>query len=246
MPEIKFVDPGRGVHPVDLFTVLATMVHPADEAARKDYVAVQLAANLEKPGLFGDLLRQTERAAPISKAELARLHSLEDTRQRAKEAAHYGGFVAGEILTYIVNTVETRPQDATVRKAIHALGVLLARKKYKNGRPIPASPRSIKQGWYEYWSVSHFWGARLVADSAKPTDFSPGRWDSLRDFLTVAEELRQRGEALVPAGAQKPLLDPRKTWCCPAALRLPRREMIMPGPSPETVNILSNYTNDST
>jgi len=243
--EIDLVDPGRGVHPVDQLTVWATMHYPADERARQEFVAVLLAANLEKEGEFGELVREYERSASLSKADLARLPSLEDTTKRAVEAARYGGYVAGNILLYIVSAAETQPQDATVRRAIHAAGVVLARAKDANGRPIPASPASLKQAWHRFRSVSHFWAEFwIVADETEPTDFDPGRYETLPGFLAAAEEIRRRGEAVVPAGAQWPILDPAKTWRCPPTLRLPQLDLNLPGLVPEALAALKDYTHE--
>ena len=243
--EIQFVNPAREVHPVDLLTVWATIYCPAHERSRRDFFTALLAASLEKPGTFGDLVREHERAWPISKADLARLPSLQDTIQRASNTGSYGGFIAGTILLYITNMAETQPQDATVNKAVHALSVLLARKTDKNSRQIPHSHASIKQAWGRFRSVSHFQAAlRMGVHVGSPAILDPLRWESFPHFLALAEEFRRRGESIVPAGRQISILDPRKTWRCPTTLRLPEYEFNLPGLVPKAIAALDNYAHE--
>ncbi len=130
------------------------------------------------------------------------------------------GLLAGHTLMLTLAKAEAGEKRTSVNAALSDLQPALERRLgWGNGAGIT----ELKAAWQDFRPVAHLWAAReaeIVGD----------RYDPLLvlEWLTVAEELRRRGEALRPPRAKTPVLDPGTTWRMPDELALPSATMKLP------------------
>ena len=74
---------------------------------------------------------------------------------------------------------------------------------------IGAQKRNLQQVWDKYESVSHFWAAFHLLDGFPQNDVE------MVGFVSLAEALRQEGEAYLPKRSKDSLLDVKRMWTAP-------------------------------
>ena len=243
MPEIKFLDPSRGIAPQDWIAVWAIMLHPKDENLRREFIKVSSAACLsEANGPSGALLRSTLRMDEHAFAEIATLPSVSTVMKRAVDAAGFAGHTAGDILLYVLAAASDRPADATLRKARYLLERRNAGDKSRRGKVRPASPAAIKAAWGAYRSVAHFYAA--INLQRQRNDLPLTYFEDMPMLLTGAECLRRRGEAFKPPGSATPVLRPDETWRIPQNLKLPVVDIVLEGIDEWSTTRLEEYRHD--
>lgn len=77
-----------------------------------------------------------------------------------------------------------------------------------------ASLETLQKAWDRYECVAHLWAAER-----------PRYWNLDAEIfalhLSAAEQIRQRGEALIPRHGLEPVLNPQRMWRAPASFSLP-------------------------
>jgi hypothetical protein len=201
--------------------VLSVMLVPDDDRKRdgveQSHLACLLAHALPaKMKLPADLVRWLYRA-PKPLEAIGGPNKIRRILLHAKVI----GWVAG----FLVRAREHGYEDlGGVKTAIRAASWDLSL-RHKRG----VSFETLYTAWQRYACVSHLWA---FAHQPIPTEeYNNGEWPPW--FLSAAEQLRQRGEALIPRHASEPVLDPQKTWRVPAAYPLPSARVIWEPPTTE-------------
>ncbi len=230
--------------------VVRVMCHPDSEEDRREFLRSIQAwtvaeAFTDEPPLPTDMVPKDVRMA------LADGLSLHRALPKAAKSAGYGGAVSGNILLFILRCAEHSPKDMSVLKAVDIIG----RKLVRDGRrirkqgegTIAASRSAIMNAWTAFKPVAHFWAAtRLWQLEDRVTDwyYLLFRVDDLLEFIALAEELRQRGEALYARGQKtldRSVLDPSAAWRVPDSLTLPNIEVTLPPLTDKEKSWLTEY-----
>jgi len=213
------------------------MFHPDDEGQRERYFQAMVMAVIAE-------LRE-----PIPRGLVPFLKSPEETESLMDSAAEsgYGVAVTGDLLLGIVNALFQSPGDASLARAIRAWCEDQARNETNEGRPVPASERSVRAAWARFKPVAHLCAAwRLHQDSGPASKIDPAK--DLLNFLAAAEALRIQGELHHPPigrTASKPskftTLDPQQTWHLPPDLKLPAIYLKVPKLPPFITKVFREY-----
>jgi len=140
---------------------------------------------------------------------------------RARQRA---GFVAAEILLYVLTPAKGSGARGSVGEAVYLLsGHLRAQERG------PASRERLMAAWAEMRPVAPLWAAveHLGAYEAGSV--------ALGELLAVAEKLRRRGE-------ERGVLDPTETWRLPDGLALPPVEVALRPLPPRLRVALRDYS----
>ncbi len=219
MPILDITDEAGRLKPLAPIIVAATMLSPTDENRRDQIFATG----------YTDTVLQVRQAIPPEIAEVT--HRGPSVAGISREAKYQGylGWIAGQILIFVLRCATHRPEDASLRKAIHIMGPALEREARLQKRPFPSSNAKLWDGWGKYKSVCHLWAALHILGEGE-NGLNPENLEfllnpeNLLEFLGTAEFLRSKGERhYAPPRRTKaqPLLAPNETWKAPENLNLP-------------------------
>ena len=160
-------------------------------------------------------------------------------------AKHQGfdGWLAGQILLFILRCAAHQPKDASVGKAVYVMERALVLLKNEQGRPVSASRSTITNAWGKFKNVSHLWAAVYISEQSINA-LNP---DNLREFLATAELFRNQAEAHVPPPRRAkaaPLLAEGEAWAAPDRLELPTIAFEPPSLFPNELAWLTEYKAD--
>jgi len=200
--------------------VLNLLAYPRDEWPSRLWDVMLDPAGAEGGALFDAM----EASALLSKkrgryGSGVRNHLLLHEHQ-LRSGKMWRGLLAGQVLMLTLAKAEAGEKRTSVNAALSDLQpVLQKRLVWGRGGGIT----ELKATWQGFRPTAHLWAAReaeIVGD----------RYDPLLvlEWITVAEELRRRGEALRPPNAKNPVLDPCTTWKMPDELELPAPPLTLP------------------
>jgi hypothetical protein len=216
------------------------MFHPDDEERRERLFQATTMAAITNAG---------ERIPPKLVPFFKSPEETEWLMNTASESG-YGVAVAGDLLLGIINALFRSPKDASLARAIRAWSEDQARGKTSDGRPVPASERSLHAAWKLFKPVAHLCAAwQLHQDLGAASKIDPSA--DLLNFLAAAEALRIQGEMHHPPAGRtgsKPAkfttLDPQQTWHLPPDLKLPTIYLRVPPLTPFVSKVFSEYRAD--
>ena len=219
VPILEIIDETGKLVPLAPVIVAAAMLSPTDENRRDQIFATG----------YTDTVLQVRQAIPPEIAEVTHRGPSVAGISRGAQYQGYLGFVAGQTLLFVLRCATHRPEDASVRKAIHIMGPALEREARLQERKFPASTAKLWDGWGKYKSVCHLWAALHILGEGE-NGLNPENLEfllnpeTLLEFLGTAEILRGKGEKhFAPPRRTKalPLLAPNETWKAPDNLNLP-------------------------
>jgi hypothetical protein len=197
--------------PVLRSQLLGYMVFPRDENLRSTLSLTALArgASFAKEAIA---LTSDEAGALSNGPGFAALGEL------TRKAAQQGGFIAGDTLIALLQMRASNIEPSLGRAQFLVSRAIRRQKRERDGR-VPSSDRSLRNAWYEFKRVAHFWAAWQLSEAKM-------RECHLREdpqaFLSLAVALTD----MATANLAQPLLD-ADTWL-PAPSILPRSLSIPP------------------
>ncbi len=230
MPTLDIIDDNGKLKQLAPVYVAAAMFSPTDERRRDEIIATG----------YVDTALQVRQPLPPEIVEVT--HSGPGTATISSQAGHQGylGWVAGQILLFVLRCAAHRPEDASVRKAIEINGLALVREERLQGRKFSSSTTTIRNAWGDYKSVSHLWAALHILEKGE----YGLNTENLTEFLGAAEFLRGRGEGHYPPPKRvnaEPLLAPNEAWRAPEILGLPHIAFEAPPLSKQELCWLADY-----
>ena len=219
VPILDITDEAGRLKPLAPIIVAATMLSPTDENRRDQIFATG----------YTDTVLQVRQAIPPEIAEVTHRGPSVAGISRAAKYQGYLGWIAGQILIFVLRCATHKPEDASLHKAIHIMGPALEREARLQERKFPASTAKLWDGWGKYKSVCHLWAALHILGEGE-NGLNPENLEfllnpeNLLEFLGTAEFLRSKGEnhyARPGHDKAQPLLAPHETWKAPDNLNLP-------------------------
>ena len=210
--------------------IAAVMLSPADERRRNEIIATG----------YVDTALQISQPIPPEIAEVIHCRASAATITSQAGPQGYLGWVAGQILLFILRCDAHRPEDASVRKAINIIERALARADRLQGRKFSSSTATLRKAWGDYKSVSHLWAALHLLEKGE----YGLNTENLTEFLGTAEFLRRRGERHHPPpkhAKTTPTLASNETWRAPEILGLPHIAFEAPPLSTQELAWLTEY-----
>lgn len=244
-PILGITDGQGHLHANAFLEVTAVMCHPDSRTLRLEYrTVIEMASNI--------LAGEDAAGANAEQAfkTVLRMPFLVALQKRAR-TSNIGGYLAGEVLLFVLSAAEHDPQNASVKRAIHILRSRFEADRVESGVPFRTGRSTLLADWGRFKEVAHLWAALNLWTRDMNQDlasaFEPEQDDptgGLPAFLAIAEELRRRGEMFFSRGQSEngtPLLDPNKTWRTPPDLVLPTVKCGVPPPTEWEKDCLKTY-----
>lgn len=215
------------IDPDDRFVELrltAFMYYPADTAARGEWLlrnCLMLMKGLdEEAQAQGEADEECRRAIGAGLGSIVHdyggwgsfawvhLGKHKASAQKESDDRHGQGLYAGNLLRHALYTVGCGGVKDAARRIEETTGILRLAK------------RLTTHTWPQFRAASHLWAAFTMA-GAFGANVRHGAWLKLRQFqpggllgfLSLAEEVRQKGEITMPQrGPRQPVLHPGQTW----------------------------------
>jgi hypothetical protein len=165
----------------------------------------------------------------------------------------FPGGIAGQMLLDLLRCAEHHTHDVSVKKACHLRSKIIMDTLVPAGKGQWWGESTYRGYWTRYRSVAHLWAAHMLWkewDKPSETFFSedPEDPEDLKEFLSLAEALRKRGERAFSESQWNrhgPALDPRSTWRAPADLVLPEFLLTVSPFGEDSLSILESYKNQT-
>jgi hypothetical protein len=152
----------------------------------------------------------------------------------------YEGWLAGQLLLFILRCATHQPEHASVRKGVRVIARALVREEKAQRRPFASSESKILEAWKRFKPVSHLWAALHILGKSEDGLNA----ENLVELLSTAEFLRKQGEAhFSPPRRNKaePLLKPGDAWVTPRRLELRPVAFAPPNLFPHELDWLKGY-----
>ena len=198
------------------------MLYPSDAKRRREHHNVILANTVYQAPESNPQIT----LIPRNHRELIHMPSLEEILTRESEAGRRGS-VAGDILLFLLEMVETGVKEPSLRKAIFLAEDYHKSTRFGDGSKAGSSDRVLRKYWREYQPVAHFWAAYRMCQfssdqnlwDAKTQVFGPG----FRIFLALSKHLLKMGRAFKPSRFKEPVpfFQLSKVWRIPPNFPLP-------------------------
>jgi len=247
-PILDIMDGNGSLKVSALFDVLAVMLYPEDEKARRRYLAnnrmrviQSLRDYIEESGLIDEANK--EAGVELSATDWWQLFILQsdsdwlklspeligealssppsaDMDEEARRRAACGSIV-GEILTDALTCAKHHPEYFSIENSIRLRERIYSDREEHEDARLPRKRSALYRTWGTFRDVAHLWAASNLGVT-KGEEWSPVG-DMLK-FLAVAELTRKAAEStFARAQGRKhgPILDPSKTWRTPPDLALP-------------------------
>ena len=233
MPILGIVDRSERLVQFAPTIIAAAMLSPNNERRRNE---------IEATGYVDTALQVNH---PIPAKIFTHTHLGPGTHNLLKEAQSQGylGWIAGQILFFVLRCAIHQPGDATTGRAVRVIQHVLAREARLQKRDFSSSESKIWDAWGKYKCVSHLWSALLILEKGE----DGLNIENLPEILSMAEFLRSQGERHYPPPKRakaEPLLDPKKTWKSPEGLKLPHTSFSSPPLSNQETGWLAEYRTD--
>ncbi len=233
MPPLDIIDDDGNLKQLAPIVVGAVMLSPTDEKWREEIYATGYLATATKveqgiPAKIGAVID----SGPGKPAILS----------NAKYQG-YDGWLAGQVLLFILRCAAHQPKDASIGKAVYVMERALVLLKNQQGRPVSASRTKITNAWGKFKTVSHLWAAEHISEKS----IYALNADNLVEFLATAEWFRNHAEAHVPPPRRAkaaPLLAEGEAWAAPDRLELPTIAFDPPSLFPTELKWLTEYKAD--
>lgn len=188
--------------------VMAYMAFPTDEEKREQYgqVIVATAAKNIDEGRSVTLTQDTIDGL-LSAAKSGAANGLDD--------ASIGGFMAGEVLLYMLRMRNSGVSSPSLDKAQHLTSEFFGRSKQYNGSNYRGTGRdTVRKNWDSFRSVAHLWAACEVLCQSCPEGRPRAGWIAGNGdaILHLAHAICEDAVNYQPPKAKEPVLLPEKTW----------------------------------
>lgn len=234
-PTLDISDGAGGIDIFAPFTVMATMVYPADGAARHAAIATQkvkAAARLEALQESGSHLIFPPVECLVREwlephggfSSLANERHLPTLREAFTTHVLTSGISVGRLLWWLTALSQIKGEPS-LGKAIYLL-----QKSKPIGRRTKISRRQLIRDWQQYRTTAHLWTAFSiwnVSEGEVAQSISFANPYTLPRFLALAEIFRRIGLHTFPHGEEAPVLAPHATWQPPPDLFLPDTEITL-------------------
>jgi hypothetical protein len=262
MPAFDFGDWPNVITAIPGYRILATMCYPKNSVRRMELHAAFVTERA--------LRYATDPAAWSRSLDVDGLLSLMQARHQGRSfkeitrttmLSNHQGHMAGNGLV-LIRWMTAYGYHGSVLKACHIQAEIAKMAKAKGKPALTLGMTKItytnaqalmSKAWSPYRDVAHLWAAynlminrsALVdGDTSLPSEVI--RWfedaEAFREFLAIAEDFRQFGEAYIPPPTDKPILNSRTTWRVPDHVQLSTLGPFDPPPLPEEIlDALASY-----
>ena len=226
---------------LDQSRILAVMYFPNDESLRRAYYSVCLAEH--------ELTEAKEdREMAVSADLLEDLISAPSQQDLLRQSRKQGkrGMIAGDVLlaVYAMYSFPKYFPEPSIRSAIFVAQRFAKETKFEDKTKLPSSEKAIRDHFYEFRTVAHFWAAFRLQEvyPNRPDEDMLSSADAVQDFLGSAGTLQDFGCSFVPKRTrhQRPILDPDSIWSVSEAF--PRWHPPWKEPPEWLVEAIRNYS----
>ena len=229
MPPLDIIDDDGNLKQLAPITVGAVMLSPTDEKRGEEIYATG----------YLDTATKVKQGIPFEIGAVIDSGPGKPAILRNAKFQGYDGWLAGQVLLFILRCAAHQPQDASIGKAVYVMERALVLLKNQQGRPVSASRTKITNAWGKFKTVSHLWAAEHI--SCPIYALNP---DNLLEFLATAECFRNHAEAHVPPPRRAkaaPLFAEGEAWAAPDRLELTTIPFAPPSLSPNELEWLTEY-----
>lgn len=188
---------------------LAYMAFPRDEAKREQF-GQTLVASFATNAVEDDeeiCLPRSAVSGILAAAANGAANGLSD--------AAVGGFMAGEVLLYVLRMRDSGVEAPSLDKAHHLTGAhYVSSKKYGGGSYRGAGRDTVRKHWEAFRTVGHLWAAWLLISYSCPTDRDRAAWmaDHFHVLPGLAHGIYEDAVTYLPPQGREPILSPDRAW----------------------------------